>query len=367
MSVRHHDELSAHIRESEWLKQALLECSNALHEAIALFRVADMSKFEVLTGPDNQKVRKIPPALTEVAAKYNIENISAACKSSMIPPTSMEQMSFLSKCKNVDIPLPPESQADGSDKSGAAGDSLATDICQPVPKSKPPSKGSTMTIIESLMNSALNAEKVLHSFSSARPSYGNAMEEIEDLQAFGIVNAGEAALLGGGGGDGSSVSTPRTGIPDPSMPHGNTNNHCQSMPYPYIQAVDLPADPGSLDLGAGAAAQPSFFKFLQKDNSGSYSLVGKSSMMNYPYINRVTPSGSGANRPGGFIHAPVSSHSDQEDSHNNSSLGILSNVVAAVVSEDAAQQSSSGTSTGSSLHSSGSYRGDSGNKRVRIE
>ena len=273
-------------------------------------------------------------------------------------------MSFLSKCKNVDIPI--ETNTESTDKANDGTDaSLRTDVVTIQPKNKPPSKGSTMTIIESLMNSALNAEKVLHSFPNNRPSYANTLAEMEDLKAFGITPAADGQLIGGGSSSGvNSAVTPRLTAIDSNS---TSTGHCHSMPYPYIKANEQAVESNMNELNANTA-QPSFFKFLQKDTSGAYSLAGKTSMMNYPYINRVTPSGTAntMNRPNvPFIHAP-SSH-DHEDNHNNSSLGILSNVVAAVVSEDANNQSISASNNNNSNISGSGSANYLSNKRLRLE
>ena len=164
MSVKHHEELSLHIRESEWLKYSLLECSNALHEAIGLLRnyvasnnnnnnnsnnnansgynnsnisgsghnsngknnsrtptcpkyvLESMNEDELeahsaltslssmTNGYDysNEEFKDIiPKTLIAAVAKYNVENIANYCKSSVRVPSADEQLSFLSKVRNL--------------------------------------------------------------------------------------------------------------------------------------------------------------------------------------------------------------------------------------------------------------------------
>lgn len=127
MSVRHNEELAGQLRESEWLKKSLLECSNALHEAIMMLS-------------SQTATQEVSKHLAGVAHKFNIENISSACKSSLVPSSSTEKLEFLSRCRGEKL--------EGIDSAGAERSSA----------SKPP---STMALIESLMTSALNADNTL--------------------------------------------------------------------------------------------------------------------------------------------------------------------------------------------------------------
>lgn len=72
LSTRHQEELQEQATETAWLKHSLLECSQALHEAIALLRQQDQGS--------------VPQSLYEKSAKFNYENVASACKCSICPP-----------------------------------------------------------------------------------------------------------------------------------------------------------------------------------------------------------------------------------------------------------------------------------------
>ena len=78
MSSRHQDELEAQYNENFWLKKSLLECSNALHDAVALLK----------NVKQDQNAAPVPPILFEIAAKFNYENVVSACKCAICPTPS---------------------------------------------------------------------------------------------------------------------------------------------------------------------------------------------------------------------------------------------------------------------------------------
>ena len=78
MSSRHQDELEAQYNENFWLKKSLLECSNALHDAVALLK----------NVKQDQNSAPVPPILFEIAAKFNYENVVSACKCAICPTPS---------------------------------------------------------------------------------------------------------------------------------------------------------------------------------------------------------------------------------------------------------------------------------------
>lgn len=167
MSVKHHEEVSFYIRESEWLKHSLLECSNALHEAIGLLRQyssnnngrnnsrnsscdsgsinnncangaintsnshpsfsnsSSCKSLQSTSAPPKYVLESkledeleahstmtsggedmFPKNLIAAVAKYNVENIANYCKSSVRVPSADEQLSFLSKVRNDESAKP---------------------------------------------------------------------------------------------------------------------------------------------------------------------------------------------------------------------------------------------------------------------
>lgn len=89
MSARHQEELIGQVKETEWLKRSLLECSTALHQAVTLL----------------QRLESVPEPILDIVSKYNSENVSSACKCSVgLSP------SFL--CKIRGLPANLEAVAD---------------------------------------------------------------------------------------------------------------------------------------------------------------------------------------------------------------------------------------------------------------
>jgi len=97
ISMQHHQELSRYLGEIEWLKRALLECSDALQHAISLLNGApnSISKVRVHTGDEleaqsaltslsrasaDSSSSVIPARLVEAVSKFNAENIANICK-----------------------------------------------------------------------------------------------------------------------------------------------------------------------------------------------------------------------------------------------------------------------------------------------
>jgi hypothetical protein len=348
MSVRHHEELATQLREGEWLKQSLLECSNALHEAIALLRQQhEVNSASAAAGGSGG--RSIPSSLTETAAKFNIENISAACKSSIAPPSSGEQLSFLNMCKNgaaAGEALSSSTSVTGA-QTGTAGVTATSTT-----------KGATMTLIESLMTSALNADRVLTTLgtgcnpsgtddydygevsdsgdTNATGSAGSRVESSRDSVAALQLQQLSGGRGGGGGGGGHSG-----GGGGKSSQSSNQSSILSSMganefgAFPFtrgdISSVSGVGGGGAFSTssssslsqsfvggnqqatcGGEVSAQPSFFKFLQRDSSGTYNLKPSSNLM-------------------GLVNKPLSKSTVERTSSPSGDDGI--NILAAVISD----------------------------------
>lgn len=284
MSVRHHEELSSQLKESEWLKQSLLECSNALHESISLLRAQEAAIMQYkqtlnIRESMNDKIassgvnhssnvllsslfKAVPSSLTETAAKFNIENISAACKSSVGPPSSGEQLSFLSKVKA------PATEAPNANST--------CNVVEPV-EDISETKGGTMTLIESLMNSALNADRVLTKIvSGAQPMMQpNGYEFGEIGQHKGEQSASSTDIDSGSdkepeadkSGSTANMYAPTVAIPATESLYFKLPAEIQPEPVANKALPLTTSGPGTGDY-----APPPFFKFLQKNDNGSFGL-----------------------------------------------------------------------------------------------
>jgi len=313
MSVRHHEELATQLREGEWLKQSLLECSNALHEAIALLRAQDEQNKAAVVETDQ---RSIPKSLTETAAKFNIENISAACKSSIAPPSSGEQLSFLNMCKNGAAAGYSSTKTDtdkASSNSGvkaSAGGVTATST----------TKGATMTLIESLMNSALNADRVLTTLGTG--CNPNAEDELQ-------YNETETGQNSGGESEGDpsmddSNRVMKSALQLQQLSSGSRGDTMSA--HDTLTGPPSSSSVGSMDSLSGLSnvgnaefempAQPSFFKFLQRDSSGTYNLKPSSQLMSM--VNKSADTDKTIDRD------PTSVNSDSQNGINILAAAVIS-------------------------------------------
>ena len=140
--MQHHQESTQAGAEIEWLKRALLECSDALHQAIGLLKGAQVQHSHQETEPtsgDEQEahralaslsqastveVSSIPSKLLHAVSKFNAENIANICK----PHPVMKPLNYIH-------PLPAitgELEEMDICSFGNGGEELSVELCQSV-------------------------------------------------------------------------------------------------------------------------------------------------------------------------------------------------------------------------------------------